>query len=163
MLLQRGLRVIIIPMHGRLLDGLIHSLDLTIRPRMRWESEPMLDPVFLANSIENMWQSPVIPSLIRKLHAVVRQNRMNFVWNFFDQIFQKLRRLNFSLFFKEFDVSKFTRAIDRHEQIQLARLRANLCDINVKIANRILFELLFRFFLLIFRQFADSVALKKPM
>ena len=122
MLLQRGLRLIIIPMHGRLLDGFIHSLDLTVCPRMRWESEPVLDFVFLANSIENVRQSPVIPALIRELHAVVRQNRMNFVWNFFDQIFQKLRRLNFSLFFKEFDVRKFTRAIDRNQQIVLPPL-----------------------------------------
>ena len=73
MLLQRGLRVVVIVMHGRLLDGFIHSLDLTVCPRMRWESEPVLDPVFLANSIENMRQSPVVPRLIRELHAVVRQ------------------------------------------------------------------------------------------
>jgi hypothetical protein len=66
-------------MHGRFFDRLIHSLDLTICPRMRWESEPVLDPIFFANSIKNMRQSPVILSLIRELCAVVYQNRMNFV------------------------------------------------------------------------------------
>ena len=63
MLLQSGLRVIVIPMHGRLLDGFIHSLDLTVCPRMRWLREPVLDSVFLANSIKNMWQSLVVPDL----------------------------------------------------------------------------------------------------
>ena len=85
MLLQRGLRVIVIPMNGRLFDGFIHSLDLTVCPRMRWESESVLDPVFFANSIENVRQSSVVPSLIRELHAVVRQIEyfLNFFFGFF--------------------------------------------------------------------------------
>ena len=104
MLLQRGLRVIVIPMNGRLFDGFIHSLDLTVCPRMRWESESVLDPVFFANSIENVRQSSVVPSLIRELHTVVRQNRMNFVRHLLNQVSQKLSSLNFSLFFNECDV-----------------------------------------------------------
>ena len=99
-------------MHSRLLDGFVHSLDLAVCPRMRWESEPVLDSVFLANSIKNMRQIPVVSSLIRKLHAVVRQNRMNFVRNLLNQVSQKLSSLNFSLFFNEFDVRKLARAID---------------------------------------------------
>ena len=117
MLLQRVLRLIIIPMDGRLLNRFIHSLNLAICPRMRWKSEPVLDFVFFANSIENMRQSPVVPSLIRELHAVVRQNRMNFVRNLINQIFQKLGSLDFSLFFNEFDVRKLARAIDCNKQI----------------------------------------------
>ena len=81
MLLQRGLRLIIIPMHSRLLNRFIHSLNLAICPRMRWKSEPVLDFVFFANSIENMRQSPVVPSLIRELHAIVRQ--IGYFFNFF--------------------------------------------------------------------------------
>jgi hypothetical protein len=137
MLLQRGLRFIIIPMNGCLFDRFIHSLDLTICPWMRWKSEPMLDFTFFANPIKNMRQSPVIPSLIRELHAVVCQNRMNFVGNFLDEVSQKLGSLHFSLFFRQFDICKLARTVDRDEQIQLPFLRANLCNINVKIANRV--------------------------
>ena len=135
MLLKRGLRLIIIPMHGRLLDRFVHSLDLTICPWMRWKGEPVLDSVFFANPIENMRQSLVIPSLIRELYAVVRQNCMNFVRNLLDQVFQELSSLHFSLFFRQFDVCKLARAVDRDKQIQLATFRTNLCNINVKIAN----------------------------
>jgi len=127
MLLQSGLRLIIISMNCCLFDRFVHSLDLTICPRMRRKSEPVLDSVFLTNPIKNMRQSPVIPSLIRELNAVVCQNCMNFVRNFFD----------------------------------FATFGTNLRNINVKIANRIFLELLFRLFLLIFRQFADTVTLKK--
>ena len=79
MLLQRDLRLVIISMNSRLFDRFVHSLNLTICPWMRWESEPMLDSVFFANSIKNMRKNPVIPSLIRELCAVVRQNCMNFL------------------------------------------------------------------------------------
>ena len=119
-------------MDGRLLNRFIHSLNLAICPRMRRKSEPVLDSIFLANLIENMRQSPVIPSLIRKLCAVVCQNRMNFVRNFSDQVFQKLGSLDFPLFFSQFDVCKLARTIDRDKQIQFVDFRANLRDINVK-------------------------------
>lgn len=85
MLLQRGLRLIIIPMHSRLLDGFVHSLDLAVCPRMRWKSEPVIDSVFLANSIENVRKSPVVPSLIRELYTVVRQ--IKYFLNFFFALF----------------------------------------------------------------------------
>ncbi len=106
MLLQRGSRLIIVSMDGRLINRFIHSLNLAICPRMRWESELVLDSVFFANSIENMRQSLVVLSLIRELHAVVRQNCVNFVRNLLDQVFQKLGSLDFSLFFSQFDVCK---------------------------------------------------------
>jgi hypothetical protein len=88
---------------------------------------------------------------------------MYFVWNLLKQISQKLSGLHFSLFFRQFDVSKLASTVYRNEQIQLSFLCANLCNINVKIANRILFELLFRLFLIILGQFADTIALKKTM
>ena len=163
MLLQSGLRLIIIPMDSRILNRFIHSLDLSICPRMRCESELVLDSIFFTNSIENMRQRPVVPSLIRELHAVVRQNCVNFVRNLLDQVFQKLGSLDFPLFFSQFDVCKLARAVDRDKKIQLSFFRANLSNINVKIADRVFLELLFRLFLLIFRQFADPVTLKKPM
>ena len=58
---------------------------------------------------------------------------MNFVRHLLDEVSQKFGNLDFPLFLRQFDVCKLARAVDRDKQIQLARLRANLCNINVKI------------------------------
>lgn len=87
-------------MQGSIFDSFVHSLALTVCPRMPWEGESVLDSVFFANLIENMQQSSAVPSMIRELNTVVRQNFMNFVRNLLNQVFQKLSSLHFSLFFK---------------------------------------------------------------
>src|SRR5512147_2544543 len=52
--LQLLMVVVVIPLHGRFLEGAVHSLDLAICPRMVRLGEPMLNAVFVASTVEGV-------------------------------------------------------------------------------------------------------------
>jgi hypothetical protein len=79
---------------SRLLQGTVHSLDLSIGPRMIWLCEPMIDPVLSTEQIEHMgspffrWARTVLRQ-IAELNAVVGENRVDCVGDDRDQVLQK--------------------------------------------------------------------------
>ena len=58
-----------IAFNGCVLDGSVHSLDLTIGPRMLDFGEPVLNAMFKANPIKDMLEGEALPLLIGKLNA----------------------------------------------------------------------------------------------
>ncbi len=54
-------------------DSAIHSLDLSVSPWMIDFGQPMLNAMFLANAVEQVFESPPILQAIGKLDAVVGQ------------------------------------------------------------------------------------------
>ena len=115
--------------------------------------------------------------MICKLDTVVGEHYVDGVRNGCDQITKKRCSGHFPGFHMQFDVDKLRGAIDGHKQIQLPFRRLNLGNVpsrglranpcragDVKIANRVGFELLLRRFVTInIRQSTDVVTLQATM
>ena len=54
------MRFIVLTLDRRVFDSAIHSLDLTVRPRVVGLRQPMLDAVFFTDTVEQMLESPFI-------------------------------------------------------------------------------------------------------
>ena len=75
--------------------------------------------------------------VVGELDAVIRQRRVDRVRHGGDQIVQKGCRDPLSRFLMQLNECKLARAIDGHEQVQLALFRADLRDVDVKVADRV--------------------------
>ncbi len=60
MLLELVVRLIVVALNGRILDGAIHPFDLAVSPRMIDFGQPMFDAVFLADAVEQVLESPLV-------------------------------------------------------------------------------------------------------
>jgi hypothetical protein len=69
----------IIAFQGCLFDGAVHPLDLTVGPGVIDLGWSMLDFVFVATPIEDMFESRRVLLAIGELDAVVGENSMDFV------------------------------------------------------------------------------------
>jgi len=54
MCFQLAVRSIVIPFYGGFLDGSVHAFDLSVRPRMFWFCEPVLNAVLVTAQVEHM-------------------------------------------------------------------------------------------------------------
>ena len=93
---QLFVRGVVITFHRGLLDGSVHAFNLPVCPGMLWLGEPVFNLVFIAAEIEPMRaplsRRPVaITGRMTELAAVIGQDRMDLVWNVFDQIAQEGR------------------------------------------------------------------------
>ena len=78
---------------GRVLDCSVHALDLTVGPRMVGLGQSMLDPVGLADHVKAHLPGiggVAVPGLVGELDVVIGQDRVDPVWNDFEEVFQKL-------------------------------------------------------------------------
>ena len=57
-LAQLVVAAVVIAPDGRLLEGAVHSLDLSVRPRVIWLGEPMLDLMIPTEQIEHVCSPP---------------------------------------------------------------------------------------------------------
>ena len=99
-----SVRVIEVAMDGGLLDGPVHSLDLSIGPRVLWLCKPVINVVGCASILEGMASEqlalrthlpdicwcPALTGRIGKLNAIVSENSMDGVGNSGNQIVQEL-------------------------------------------------------------------------
>lgn len=63
--------IVMVAFDGRCLDRPVHPLDLTVGPGVLHLSEAMLDPVLVADPVEDMVEGIFVPGLIDELDAVV--------------------------------------------------------------------------------------------
>ncbi len=73
------MRFIIIAFDGRFFDRSIHSLDLSVCPRVINFRQPMFDSILATDAVEQVHKRPFIFLTIGELNAVVGQNRMNVI------------------------------------------------------------------------------------
>jgi len=152
---------VVIAFDGCFLDGAVHPLDLTIRPGMLDLSQSMFDTALPTRTAEDVLEGETVPSTIRELNAVVGQYSVKPVGNSFDEILQKLGRLQLPRLSMQFNKGKFAGAVDRNEQIQLPFGCLYLGNIDVEIADWIALELFLRgLAALDLRQTRDAMALK---
>jgi hypothetical protein len=145
MLLELPVCVVVIPSNGALLEGSVHALDLTVRPRVVRLGQAVFDPVRPAGPIEGVtspasgWAFAVLGQ-VGELDAVVGQHGVNLVRHGLDEFVEELscrdgRRLRF-----EPCEHVLRRAIHGDEQVELAFLGADLGNVDVEEADRVALE-----------------------
>ena len=87
---------------GRLLDGPVHSLPLTIGARVVDLGQPMLDPMLVTDAIEDVVERLFVVGVVGNLDAVVGEYRVDGTGHSVDQIAQELRCDHLARFFVEF-------------------------------------------------------------
>ncbi|AMB45849.1 hypothetical protein Y590_13085 [Methylobacterium sp. AMS5] len=124
----------------------------------------MLDVVLCADAAEDVREGIGILLAVGELNAVIRQDDVDAVGHRHDQITQELRRLHLASALDKMNEGELAGTVDRHEQVQLALFGADLCDIDMEVADRILLEaLLLGLVAFDFRQAADAVPLQAPV
>ena len=154
MLIELLMCVVVIALDGCFLDRAVHSLDLTIGPRMLGFGQPVLDTELRAGVFEavcpdrfafgqgfnDQGYSRSSGARCGEVGTVVGQDDVDLVWNRCDEMAQEITGgAPFCLTMK-FDVGELAGAIDRHEQVELAFGGLHLGDIDMEEANRIALE-----------------------
>ena len=109
--------VIVVAFDGSVLDGSVHSFDLSIRPGVFDLGQPVVDIIFAAAHIEHVGEigcGRAIPVARRQgeLDAIVGQDRVDFVRYGCDERFQE-GRCGFPVrFLDELDEGEFACAVN---------------------------------------------------
>ena len=97
---------IVVTFHCGFFNGTVHALDLAIGPGMFNSGEAMLDAVFMANPIKDMYKSVCIGCTIGKLDSILRENMGDFVRHGSHKMAEEVSSDLLCLVFMQFDVSK---------------------------------------------------------
>lgn len=164
MLSQLIMAPVKVAMHRLFFDAAVHALDLPIRPRVIRFGQAMVNAMRYTNLIKFQLAFLLGPRLMRKLRAIVGQDRVDFVGDGFDQPAQKRAGVFAAGAFKQLSEGKLGCAVNSHKEIELALLGSNLADVQVKVADGVLFETLLLGPLAFgFGQAADAMALEAAM
>ena len=169
---------VVVAVHGRFLERAVHPFDLPVGPGMIRPGQPVLDAVFLAGTTKGVNASGArlltgtpgrrgIPSTaflragVGELDAVVGEQGVDPVGHGLDQGVEEVGSDLACCLLVQLGKGELAGAVDGHEQVQLARLGADLGDVDVEGADRIGLEALLAW-LLAFgnRQAGDAVTLQ---
>ena len=165
---QLVMRVVVVSPDGCLFQGSVHALNLAIGPRVIWLGQTMFDAIFTTDAIEHVdavlrGRAIAVLGHVAELNAVVGQHGVDFVGNSSDDVLKEGGSdLSVSLLV-EFDDREFAHAIYGDEHIELAVAGSDLGDVDVEIANRIVFEPLLGFVALDGWQARDVVTLEQTV
>ena len=68
---ELAMAVVVVAFDGRFLDGLVHSLDLSVCPRVINFRQPMFDSVLATDAVKQVHKRPFVFRSDGKLNAVV--------------------------------------------------------------------------------------------
>src|SRR5665213_613054 len=131
--------------------------------------EPMFDAVLTTDLIEPMDPIACRPAIaiarqVSKLNAVIGEDGMQPVRDGFDQVFQERDGGGSVSLTMQLHKGELRRAIDRHEEIELALFGTYLGDVDMEVADRVGLELpLLQLVAVHVRQPTDAVALQAAM
>lgn len=137
--------IVVEALDGRLIDGAVHPLDLTIGPRVVRLGEPVLDIVRFADNVEAHLPRPygvTVARLLGELDAIVGQDCVNAIGHGFQQVFEELPRRPPISLVDQLGDGELAGAVDADEQVELAFGSLHLSDIDVKEADRVAHEAL---------------------
>jgi hypothetical protein len=134
---QLVVAVILVALDGGLFDGPVHSLHLPIGPRMVRLGQPMLDTVLAADLIEAMNPKAGRPAVaiarqIGELNAVVGEDRMEPIGHGCDQRFDEYNRCGTIGLLMQLNEGELRSSVDSNEQIELALLRPDFGNVDMK-------------------------------
>ncbi len=167
--LQLAMAVVVIALHGGLLDGAVHAFDLPVGLGMVRFGQPMIDAMRKADPVKRMstkagsgpltifWQ-------VGKLNSIVGEHGVDAVWDRCDKRFEKSGGSLHVGAFDQLHESELGGAVDGDEQIELAFGGAHPGQVDVEVADRIALEPL-PFWPIAFglRQPTDAVAQETAM
>ena len=174
MFLQLLMGLVVVPFDGRILEGLVHALDLSIGPGMFRPGAAMFDGVLFAGISKRMnpeeeWRQLFGLSLgpgrfrcvVYEMRPIIGEHGVDRVGNGGDQSPEKVGGDPSRCPLVELGESEFTGSVDGDEEIELALLGPHLSDIDMEEADGILPELLpCGLVPLDLRQATDAVTLK---
>src|SRR5919206_3102786 len=139
---------------GRVLDGPVHALDLTIRPRVPRLGQSVLDVEISAGRLEGVAAEghvlgphgldilgrPAVASWVGEVRAVVGEHGVDFIGYGRGEVAKKVardtpRRLPVQLY-----KGGLARAVDSYEEVELALLGPDLGDVDMEEADRVALE-----------------------
>lgn len=125
---------------GRFLDGPVHPFNLPVGPRREGACQAMLDAMPMADHIKPVRLVGFRPWALGKLRAVICQHGVHPVRQLLQCVFEELRRLFPLCPAIESGMHKLGGAVDGHEQIRLTLPGADLADVHMQVADRVVFE-----------------------
>jgi hypothetical protein len=164
--------------NGRILDGAVHSFDLTVGPWMPWFRGSVLDVVLRTGELEGMGaeylagghcladfrHSRTTSAGRGELDAIVGQHRVDPVRHGLDQMAQEVAGDARDRLLVQFDEGELAGAVDGDEEVEFALLGADLGDVDVEVADWVALELaLVRLVAVDLGKARDAVALKAAM
>ena len=78
--------IVVVAIDGGFLERSIHALDLAVRPGMIGFGEAMLDAMLGADAVKHQSESITIALPVRKLDAIVSQDRVDLVRDSGDEV-----------------------------------------------------------------------------
>ena len=141
MLAELRMRVVVITMHSRIFNCTVHAFHLPIGPRMVQLGQPMLNAMLQADAVKEVEEGVPLPLLVRKLDAVVSQNGMDAVGYGRNQAAQEVTGDGAGHLWMQLRHDELGGAVDGHKQVELAFCRADLRDVQVKVADGVSLEL----------------------
>ena len=138
-------------LHGGVLDGPVHSFDLTVGPWVPGLGRAVLNVIGGAGIFEGMGpeefavgdglpdqrDSRAAGAGRGELDTVVGEHGVDLVGHGRTQPEQELSRDGSGGLLVKFDEGELGGAVDRHEHVQLALLSPHLGDIDVEVADRV--------------------------
>ena len=131
---------------GRVLDGPVHSLDLTIRPWVPRLGQSVLDVEISASRLEGVAAEghvlgphgldilgrPAVAGWIGKVRAVVGEHGVDFIGHGRGEMAKEVARDTPRRLPVQLHKGGLARAVDSYEEVELALLGPDLGDVDVK-------------------------------
>jgi hypothetical protein len=137
MLFQVLMRLVIVAFDRGFFECTVHALSLPMGPGMMRFGEAMLNTMLLAYTPEDIREGLLILLAISELHAVVRQDGVDLVWDGSDEVAEELRRDGLDGLRVSLGVGKLAGAVDGDKPGELACFGTYFSHINVEGADRI--------------------------
>jgi hypothetical protein len=135
--------VAVVSLDGGVLDREVHSLDLTVGSGMIGLGQAMLNPIGLADYVKAHRSGidgvPVL-WLLGELDAIIFENGMNLVGDFFDYVLQEFLGGAPVCYFYELGGRVFVGSVDCHKEMELALGGLHLGNFDVEEADGITLE-----------------------
>lgn len=155
--------VVVVAFDRRFLDRPVHALDLAVGPGVVHFSQPVVDLMFTADAVEDVFECKCILLAIGELDAVVRQDRVDLVGHSRDKIAQELSGHHLARPLMQFDIGELGGAVDGHEEADFSLASAHFGDVDMEIPDGVTLELLLRLVTLNLWKAADPVPLQTAM
>ena len=146
--------VVVVALDRRILDRAVHSLDLTIRPRMPRLGQAMVHIVLSTGVLEGMCphRLSTLKGFLdergrrcrvagcREVDAVVGKYRVDLVGDGVDEVTEKVACYARCDLLVQLDKGELGRAVDRNKQVEPALLGPDLGDVDVEVADWVALE-----------------------
>nr|WP_240722631.1 hypothetical protein [Poseidonocella sp. HB161398] len=172
MAFQFRVRVVVIPLDGRLLDRAAHPLDLAVGPRLADLREPLLDGVLFAGPAENAGHCGAVLLTIGELDSIANgrsdrwrshrqagEHGMDAVGQRCHETSGELRGRHLSGLPVQLDEGEFRGSVNRREQVYFSFFRTNFRNVDVEVSGRASLEFPLRFAALPIGQPIDPFAI----